>query len=797
MLNNYLKIALRQLWRYRGFSLLNGAGLTIGMAACLLLVMYVRFEAGYDRYAPHYERVYRVATDETAAGEPERSAMTAAPIAPFLVEAVPDIEAASRLYAGDFEFERGDAIVQEKQVFFADSTVFDVLGLSLLQGDPASVFDEPFSIVMTPAAAARYFGDEDPVGQTIRVNGAVDARVTGILNPLPAQSHLAFQILGSMSSVEAMQGWLFDNWVSGQFYTYVRARAGTERQRLETAINETLQRRPEFAGIEASWKFALALEPVSDIYLTSDRTQQAGPTGSATQLSILSLIGVFILVLACVNFVNLSTARAMVRAREVGVRKAVGAQRSHVAAQFLMESLVLSLLSLGMAVAVVWAVLPAFSGYLGKPLMPAVGDLPWIVAVLGLLWVVVGLAAGSYPAFYLAAFKPLHVLKGEPATRRGRLRQGLVVLQFAVSVTLIVVTAIIFAQVNFLNTYDPGFRREHMIVVPFGQDAAIGSQLAAVRSALLEQPGVEALTASSESPAASMREGNWLMSVETADGTLAETAMAHLLVDDQFLDVYDIEVVAGRGFGSDFVSDSSGALIVNEAAVAQLGFLRPEEAIGRRFDAWPSGGHIVGVVRSFNFRSLRQAVQPLALRVIPDQFDVLTIRMATGDLAGTLQRIEDVWQSFGPRLPFSYQFLDDAGAAVYRSERQLGQVLAGFSLLAIVIACLGLFGLAAFSASRRTKEIGIRKVLGASAAHLVGLLTRDMLALVVVAACVAGPIAFAISDAWLGQFAYRLSGVAVYYVLAGGLALVIAALTIGGQALAVALRDPVTSLRYE
>ena len=801
MLTNYLKIAYRSLVRHKGYAAINVIGLAVGLAACLIISRYVQFERSYDRFHENADRIYRLVTGRGGQFEVGATARTSGPIAPLLKEALPEVVQAVRLNQASYFVARGEVGFQENGIYFADSTFFEVFSFPLLRGNAQTALRTPFSIVLTEGMARKYFGDADPMGQTLTVADEAEVTVTGILADVPTNSHLQFDMLVSMTTAEVLPDmeWLFTNWYSSAFHTYLLLSGEGVAALVADKLPGFVRSRAPGDLLSQEPDYALSLEPLTDVYLHSARIEQIGSTGDADQLALFALIGVFILVIACINFTNLATARSADRAREVGVRKLVGAGRPQLVVQFLAESVLLIGVAMGLAVALVQVLLPLVSELSGKPLAFGSSDaLPYALALLGGT-LAVGLLAGGYPALVLSGFQPATVLKGRlGGSRQGQLlRKGLVVVQFGISIGLMAATVVIFAQLRHLRSQDPGYDREQILVLD-GFDAVEVARHETVKTEILKHPAVTSAAALMTEPVGRYHLPEWTMDVENARGEMQNIALPMFPVDFDFIPQYGIEVVAGRPFSRNFATDAEEAFVINEAALARFGYPSAEDALGRRVEnVYPRGGTIIGVVRNFSYRSLHEPVGPVVMRIVPGHFNVLSLRLRTSNLSQTLAELEGRWQALVPQRPFAYAFLDEAFAAQYQAEQRFGQTFGLFAGLAIVIACLGLFGLVAFSITQRTKEIGIRKVMGASVPGLVALLSKEIAVLVLVAFVVAVPVAYLGLDQWLGDFASRTSLAWWMFGLAGAGTLAIALLTVGYQAVRAATADPVESLRYE
>lgn len=797
MLRNYLKTTLRGLMRRPTFSLINIFGLALGLTACLLIARYVQHEWSYDRFHTHADRIVRLNTHTDLGAEHEASSSLAL-YGPMMQAAIPEIMDVVRLQNATFSIVQDDRRFEDIPTLFSDSTVFDVFSFELQRGDPATALNNPFSLVLTQEAAQRHFGDTDPIGQTLNVNGEVDATVTGVLTPIPAASHLEFDMLVSMSTSRLLNAWLFSNWYTTQFHTYLLLSENQDLSTLVTKLNSVVQQRAAPHLLNRYPNYHLAVEPLLDIYLFSDKTAQIGPTGNRTYLYLFGVIGVFVLLIACINFMNLSTARSAERGKEVGVRKMVGAQRRQLGWQFLSESLLLSLLAIGAAAFLFQVALPFLSSFTGKELTLTTSDYLYGFGFLAGMGVLVGVLSGSYPAFFLSSFSPISVLKGqlESSLRGAGLRKVLVVFQFGISIGLIAATLIVFAQLRFLENQPLGFEKEQLLLIDFPGNAVGAQSSEAAKAAFLQHPAVQQATASLTSP---MGEGfgRWNITLENVNGEMQEASIPNYPIDFDFLDTYGIGIVAGRSLSEDFQTDATDAIIVNEAAVTHFGYANADDIIGKRFETWPRGGTVVGVINDFNFQSLHEAIAPMTMRYLPTHYGLLTLRLNTANLGETMTGLEGIWTRVKPDFPFTYRFLDDAFAAQYERDRALGNLFTVFAGLAIFIAALGLFGLATFTIQKRTKEIGIRKALGASSANITMLLSKDFVKLVLFSFIVGAPLAYFGMQNWLETFAYHISVSPFLLALAGGIAVIIAIATVSAQSLQAASANPVDALHVD
>ncbi len=781
-----------------GFALINLFGLAVGLACCMLIALYLQDELGYDDYHEKKAQIHRVVIDYTTNGVTNEQGYTQGMLAPMLVDDVPEIIEAVRFLGASGVMTYEDRQFNESQLVVSDPSVFSIFNFELLRGDPAAVLEAPGSIVLTEALATKYFGQADPMGQVLDLSSSGPLTVTGIVAAPPAQSHFTFDAFISMATIETEDApsWMFREWMSTFVQTYVLLAEGATASQVEVQIADLVERRAGDMMRGANRWLDLYLEPLSSIYLTSVR-DGLGTRGSLTNLYVFGFIAGFILLIACINFMNLATARAMRRAREVGVRKSLGAARNQLVWQFMLEALFTTLLATALAIVLAGVSLAGFNALAGKAI--AFTDLfqgQNLLVLFGMI-ALVTLLAGSYPAFVLSGFEPIGILKGQPGDwRKGQgLRKGLVVFQFAVSIALIVATGVVYNQLQFMKTQQLGFDKEQVVVLDFQGDDAVQQQIEAIKSEIRRQPGVLAVASSQTVPGRGMPASGG--AVQLADGTRQDISVGLYMVDFPFVDLYKMDIVAGRDFDSQIASDSANALLLNETAVKQLGLPTPEDALGLDASFWGTPGQVIGVVRDIHHYALQTGITPMALRVDRDNQSLFSVRIAGDNMPATIASLRTVWQTMIPQRPFDYQFLDESFDAQYRAEERFGSVFMVFTLLALVIACLGLFGLAAYTVVHRTKEIGIRKVLGASTQSVLLLLSKDFTRLVLVAICLASPVVYFAMQRWLDGFPYRAAMPLWLFAVAGLLALIIAWVTVGTQSLKAAHANPVDTLRNE
>ncbi len=792
MLRNYLTIALRNLVRRPGYTLLNVGGLAVGIGCCVLILVAVQHELSYDRFHPGADRLYRVVQD-VSWGEGMAWDWSTPLLADLFTEEFPEVEAAARFHTVSVLVEAGagPGRFQEEAFAFVDPGFFDLFAFPFVAGDAATALKEPQTVVLTASAAEKYFGDADPLGQTLRLDNRLSLEITGVVADLPSNSHLDFDFAASFATMPAWyQATAFDSWWWPKLTTYVRLKEGTaafDKARLQALVAR--HREAHFA--EA---IVPRLQPVTDIHLYGN------PGGNAIRfVYIFSIIAAFILLIACVNYMNLSTARSARRAREVGVRKVAGARRRQLVGQFLGESSLIVLVALGLGLMGAELLLPAFNALSGNNLSLDLTS-PRLWGLMGGLWVGVSLLAGSYPAFFLSKFAPSAVLKGAGAPGVGgrRLRQGLVVAQFVITIILLAGTLIVYQQVDFMRSASLGFETEQVVAVPLREGH---EQYQALKQELGQQPGVVSVSAANWYPGV----GGGAIFATSLNGEDLDADPFIVFTDHDFFRTLGIKVTAGRAFSEELVSDAEQAFLLNETAVRQYGLDAP---LGKRLSlfaaengvvSFQKEGEVVGVVRDFHMTGLQTPIVPVALTLTrqPVYLGYVLVRLAPGDPRPALRALKAAWSSRFPHRPFEATFIDDRIETLYQQEVQFGQTVGALAGLAVLIACLGLFGLAAFTAEQRTKEIGVRKVLGASVPGLVALLSKEFVRLVLAATLVALPLAYLGMQRWLDDFAYRIDVGVGTFLLAGALVLLVALATVSYQAVRAARKDPVESLRYE
>ncbi len=802
MLKNYFKIALRNLRKNPAYALINVAGLALGIACCTIMLLYVRDELTFDTFHQKTERIYRLTETRQSPESGERHfPFTKGPVGPALVADFPEIVNAVRLRdrqgVGRFTVKYGEQRFYEGDYLIAEASFFEVFDFKLMQGDAATALTAPLAVVLTETAAQKYFGNLNPIGKVLNIERTGDCKVTGILQDPPPNSHLDFSMLISFATLEAVPGWkrFIDSWDSDSFITYVLTEHPLEVEAFNAKLPAFLQK---YRGANPAQAHALKLQPLAEIHFQSARLEfdRNHAKGQIAYVYIFGLIALFVLFIACINYMNRATAAAMKRAKEIGMRKVVGAFKRQLLGQFLGESLLLASLALLCAIALAEFALPAFNAMADKKLaLNLIADRAQLASLLG-LGLLVGLAAGSYPAFYLSRLRPALVFKGESKAGGALLRRGLVVAQFALSIIMIVATLAAHQQLDYIRAKNLGFNQEQLVVIDINSGNT-RRNFAAIKNEMAKIPAVKSVSVSSRVP------GEWknLSQIEALPEGAPETeqrTMYFLGIDEDFLRTFEMSLSTGRNLSSAMGTDTA-AILINETAARALGWDEPLKQ-ELRVLADNYRGRVVGVVKNFHFQSLHEAIAPLVLGHWNNpvrEIDYFTARVNAENLPQTLAALQKVHEQFDQVTPFEYNFLDERLNDFYQTDMRVGKVFGAAATLTIFIACLGLLGLAAFTAEQRTKEIGVRKVLGASLGNIILLLSKDFARLVLIATLIASPMAFFALQKWLQNFAYRITLGLDMFVLAGLLALFIALLTVSYQALKAALANPVKALRYE
>jgi putative ABC transport system permease protein len=795
MIKNYIKIAFRNLWRHKGFAVINITGLAVGMTACFLIFIYVQFELSYDKFNENYDQVYRLVTDIKSPQEVLHWSSASAPMGPALQQDYPEyVKENVRIFGGGFLMVTGDKKFQENNIIFTDPSVFKIFTLPFVKGDASTALSAPFNIVLTESMAKKYFGSNDVIGKSILLDGKHPLSVTGVVKDVPLNSSFNFDMAISATTMEKLKYINMQEWGNFSNYTYLLVPKGFNGATLQSKLTGFLLRHITDDQRRRGYNYTLFVQPLKDVYM--DNLRGAQVNGSQSNVYIFSVIAIFILLIAAINFVNLTTARASERAKEVGIRKVIGAYKDQLAIQFLGESVIISLIALVFAVVLSFFTLPIFNTLAGKIVAESIFVHGYIL-ILIIIALVIGLVAGIYPSLVLTNFNIITVLKGRFSTSvRGiLLRKGLVVVQFTISIILIVGTIIVYNQLSYMRNQSLGFNKDQMAIIDFNGDSVVQAQREVIKNELRQVQDVVSISGSSGTPGNGNPVG--YAQVENRSGSLQAMNLNMYDVDYDFISQYGLQVLAGRTFSTDFPTDSTKAFLVNETAAKDLGYVHPADAVGKTLNQWGRQGKIIGVIKDFHFQSLQQDIKEMDIRINPHNINVFTVKIKGGNIPRTMSALENKWKTLIPGRPFSYSFLDENFNKQYAGEERFGKLFLYFAVLAIMISCLGLLGLASYSTLQRTREIGIRKVLGASVPSIVNMLSKEFLWLVFIAALIAFPISWYGMYNWLKDYAYRTSISWTVFAVAGLLAFMIAIFTVSFQAIKASLANPVKSLRSE
>ncbi|MGD8538391.1 MAG: ABC transporter permease [Candidatus Aminicenantes bacterium] len=806
MIKSYVTIALRILRKQKLYAVINIAGLSVGIACSLFIFLWVRDELSYDRYHKNVDRIYRVVFQKRDAGKEYGGAMSPAPLAQALLDEFPEILQATRISDDSeifFRFE--DKGFNESRVVFADPNIFSVLTIPLILGDPRTALSKPNSVVITRSIAEKYFGERNPLGKTLRAEERRDLLVTGVAEDIPPNSHYHYDFIGSFLTLEETMS---REWLFSYLYTYILLKESVDPAKLEPKLQRIVKKYmaphyeetlglPDKEGIKANDFARLGLQPITDIHLHSHMLHEIEPNSDPRYITIFAVIAIFILLIACINFMNLSTARSSIRAREVGMRKVLGSASAQLIRQFLVESTLMSLFSLALALALVELLLPLFNSITGKAISLPFFSQWWLLPGIIVVMLFIGVLAGIYPAFVLTSFHPISVLRGkfQAQAKHSFVRNGLVLFQFTISICLLVGTFIVYSQMQFVRNMKLGFDKEHIVIFPRAH--VLEQKQEVFKQEIVKYAGIKSSSISSTYPSKALA----YLAYKKLDSSSDEVhVMSTFISDHDFAKTYGLELIEGRFFSAD-PSREEDTVVLNETGVRLLGLEDPvgQSIFGPEKDKYRTLT-VIGVIEDSHFHSLHQQIQPLGIRHLSaggTSSRFLSIRLNPGNIGKTLSFLKSKWEEFVPHRPFGYTFLDEDLDQLYKTEWRTGQLMTAFSILSVIIACLGLFGLVAFSAEQRTKEIGIRKVLGASSSHIVFSYSKEFTKWVILANVIAWPIAFYTMSKWLENFAYRTSIELWTFVLAAVLALLISLITITFQVIRAALANPVDSIRYE
>ncbi len=796
MVRNYIKIAFRNLWKHRSFSAINIAGLATGLTACFFILSYVRFELSYDSFHSKADRIVRLSDDVVTPTETIENGTSVFPAGPAIAASFPEVESYARVAMQGLIMVHGDKKFVEPRVILADSAFFSIFSFDLLEGNPASVLAAPNSIVLTEQTAMKYFGNTSPMGKTLQLPGGdfnVAVTVTGVMRAMPENSQFQGDAIISLSTLNNVSANVLTNWTNHSPYTYLLLKPGTDYKALEAKLPAFLEKHIGTMMDQLQMHYKYHLIPMQDVYLNWGHRLYAGTSGSKGNIRIFAIVAMMILLIACFNFVNLSTARAAERAREVGVRKVVGAGQRQLVMQYLGESVLLCLFAFLLSLFLCLLLTPLFNDLAGKTIISQ--EFLGMRALLYLFFGAIGtgMLAGTYPAWVLSSFQPMKVLKGRMVAGKNgvSMRRGLVVAQFVISLSLIIATIVVYKQMRFMQDQDLGFHPDQTLILPTGTSAAAET----FRHVVREMPGVQSVSRSSSVPG---RDHSGAYSqLENVHGEWQKTNIDLYFVDFDFVPQYQLKLVAGRTFSTDFKTDSTQAMLLNEAAVKMLGYPSPQAAIGRKFKQWGKEGMIIGVLKNFHYHSLQQAIEPLCMRIEADTWELMSVKLQAASIPATVAAIEKAWKERITDVPFSYRLLDEDFNRQYRQDQRFGTLFLYFSILAVFISCLGLLGLVAYSTVRRAREIGIRKVLGASASSVMILLSREIIILIGIAAAIAAPIVWIGMREWLKGYAYQTTLSWWVFTLAGIFTIAVAMLTVSFHSLKAAFTNPVKSLQTD
>ena len=800
MLRNYLKIAWRNIWKNKVFSAINIFGLSIGLACCILMFLFIQHELSYDKFNVQAKNIYRITSVMDGTDGKRNLAITPAPWAPLMKKDYPEIKNFVRLLKDEKATvgQTGEQHYYENDLLYSDSTFFDVFSFSLSKGNAALALEQPNSIILSKETAIKYFGEADPIGKTLEINSFgrnFNVQVTGVANDIPSNSHFTFNGLISLQTL----GDLSNLWSFHMFQSYVlinntASKAGLEKK-FAGFVNKYIINNPAADG-----KQDIFLQPLSSIHLHSQMVGEIGTNGSATYVYVFTGIALFILLIACFNFTNLSTARSVSRAKEVGLRKVVGAERRQLIGQFLGETTLLAVIALILAVIIAAIALPVFNQLSQRELSILDGNNYGLLFLLVALVLFVGLLAGIYPATVLSSFKPVEVLKGkfQKSFKGIAFRKVLVTFQFAISIALVAGTILVFKQLQFLQTKKLGFDKDNVAIITLPRDTD-SAKLQSLKLSLLNDPSVTSVAAASSVPSANIPVNL------VNDGSIdlkKSSSMQMLFADNDFIRTMKMKIVAGRDFTGSYATDKSEGFVLNEEAVRKLGWQNAEQAIGKTFQWVQPGvvlkaGKIIGVVQDFNITPLKSPVQPLVMHYFPGRFQYLYVRFNGSNGSNAVDAAGEKFKALYPNQFFEYSFLDETLNALYASEKKLSKIFGYFSFLAILIACLGILGLSLYSIQQRIKEIGIRKVLGANVMSITSELMKEFFKPVLTAAVIATPVAWYGISKWLEEFAYRIQINWIVFVFSAVIVFTIAILTMSFQAIKAATANPVKNLRTE
>ena len=797
MITNYLKTAIRNLLHQKSYSIINIGGLAIGMSVCILILTYIFFELSFDQFHEKKDRIYRLCVDANIGGMAMDLALSSGPMGSALVSDIPEIVNQTRIFrtSEGFLIAKDENKFYEDQVYYVDSSFFNIFSFKLIQGNADQVLSKPNSIVLTQKLAKKYFNEEDPVGKVLRINDNSNYTVTGLVENAPGNSHFKFDALLSVASIADNPQFGLDSWGSVSKSTYLLLDEGVDYMFVQEKFPDFEERNMGFLK-QANVVFDLYLQPITDIHLYSHKRGELGTNGDIKYIYIFTAIAVFILLIACINYMNLASARSFKRAKEVGMRKIHGAIKGQLIRQFLGESVLLSFIALVLSVIIVQLALPYFSDLvLTDGTLKVYKDLLIIILFFLGLTLLVGLFGGSYPAFYLSSFSPLAALKGGGITgkKKSYVRNILVVLQFTIATILIICTGIIYSQLNYMNHKDLGFNKENKMVIPLNNQKLV-SKVQTLKSEFQNLSVVKSATIVTGLPGYNMR-GTGYFPEGKDPGT--PIIFFNLTTDQDFFDTFEMEFVEGRGFSHKFGTDSL-AVVINQTLQKQMEWDNPIGKIIKPTNVDDGRNYkVIGVVKDFNYTSLLDKIGPLLVHYAPEATHTIVLNLNNANSPKQIEQIKAKWDKLVPEMPMNYSFVKEHFEERYRSYLKMGQLFLVFSLIAIFVACIGLFGLASFLTEIRTREIGIRKVNGATMNNIVRLLNFEFIKWVLIANIIAWPTAYYFMLDWVQNFSYRINITIVYFIIGAIISLIIAFVTVSFQTIKASRRNPIESLRYE
>ncbi len=799
MIKNFFTIAWRNLITNKTTTLLNVSGLAIGIATCLLIGIWLDRELNYDNFHSNGESIFRLTNTFKSESESFSQAPSGAAYGAYLTKELPAVASTCRIFNDECKLREGNNQFIESGCAIVDSNFFNFFGFSLLVGDPNKILRSPDELVLTAKLAIKYFGNQNPIGKTMMVDGQYPMVVSGVAADPVINSHIQFNLLlpYAFMKKKAMDDWKFDldnMWSGGWPYVYVSLHEPSKWKEAEFAINKVARRFAEKEWKENKMSYQYHLQPLSDIHLKSQLRYDASNNGSLARVNIFSIVGIIVLLLACINYINLTTAGAMKRAKETSVRKVIGATKIQLIRQFFLETFLICSAAVTIGVLLVSLTLPKFSAWIGQPYDISISLFNCLLLIGFVL--LISIIAGLYPAAMLSSFQPAIALKGSFASSsKGNLiRKSLVVFQFTMTIALIASILIISQQMNFVRNKSLGFEGNAVIEVPFYGEKAVNEHYSAIRNELMRSPYIKNVTKHSQNVVGGL--GNGWTTTENLKGEEISTSLYQLYVDTTYMDTYNMRLVAGRFFSTNFPTDTTKAVLVNEAAVRTFGWNNPANAIGKRFGKGKDEKRVIGVLKDFNFESLHKPVEALLIGYTQDG-NRLSLKVDKAHIDEAVAHLKKTWKTAAPEIPLNYQFVDESIEKQYQNEQKMQGTFYVFAGLSLFIACLGLFGLSTFVVKRKVKEIGVRKVLGASVGGIVQLLSKDFMKLVLVALVIASPIAWFFMNNWLNDFAYRIHIEWWIFLIAGAVALLIALITVSFQSIRAALANPVKSLRTE